>query len=298
MLKMVLGLCLACLVLNGCGRKNRSSNDEPAADTPTEIRKGFHEEKVTVQGSNRDYILYVPDSYTGSSSVPLLFSFHGFGGDMRDNYDSVKLNEIADANGFILVHPRGTVGNNGKRFWNITGQSGVYDLDFFDSMVSKITGEFSINSSKIYSTGISNGAYFSFVLACQRQDRIAAIAPVAGGMTNWTTTNCSHSEPVPVLEIHGDADRIVDYDNNVPDALEFWVDRNGTDTTATVTTIKDTANGDPAKVEQYIYANGTNGSIVKHLKIIGGGHRWPGSGDNNDLVTSQVVWDFVKEYSL
>lgn len=298
MFKMGLGLCLLGLVLVGCGRQNSSSNDESPADTTSEIRKGFHEETVTVQGTSRDYILYVPESYTGSSSVPLLFSFHGFGGDMRDNFDSVKFHEIADANGFILVHPRGTVGSNGKRFWNITGQVGVYDLDFFDSMLSKVTGEFSIDTTKVYSTGISNGAYFSFVLACLRQDKIAAIAPVAGGMTSWTTDNCSHSEPVPVLEIHGDADRIVDYDNNVPDALEFWVDRNGTATNATVTIIKDTANGDPAKVEQYIYGNGTDGSIVKHLKIIGGGHRWPGSGNNDDLETSQIVWDFVNDFSL
>lgn len=284
-------LIIAASILISCGKDSDSSGNAPAP-----IVKGKLPKSLTVEGTTRDYILYVPESYTGAPA-PLLFSFHGYGRDMQANYDSTEFYKLADSQGFLVIHPQG-VAVNGNRIWNTTNLPGVYDIPFFDSMLEATAAEYAVDANKVYSTGLSNGAYFSFVLACQRQSKVAAIAPVAGGMTTWTSNNCDHSEVVPVLEIHGDDDKVVNYDNNVPGVVDFWVTRNGASSTANVSKVKDTANGDPATVEKYTYANSTGTAVVEHLKIIGGRHRWPGGGDNDDIDASAAIWDFLKAHSL
>ena len=64
---------------------------------------------ITHGGMQRDYILYVPANYTGTSSVPLVFNFHGYGSNATDQMDYGDFRSVADTAGFILVHPMGTL---------------------------------------------------------------------------------------------------------------------------------------------------------------------------------------------
>lgn len=52
---------------------SKSDGPEPVPNVQT----GKVTKELIINGTTRDYIIYVPENYTGTSSVPLLLSFHG-----------------------------------------------------------------------------------------------------------------------------------------------------------------------------------------------------------------------------
>ena len=45
-----------------------------------EIQFGVNEYGITYQGLDRDFIVYIPESYSHESSSSVVFVYHGFGG--------------------------------------------------------------------------------------------------------------------------------------------------------------------------------------------------------------------------
>ena len=64
-------------------------------------------ENIFYDGNNREYIIYVPQTYSPSVSTPLLFAFHGGSGFANDfmNYEA-DFRSVSDTAGFILVYPQ------------------------------------------------------------------------------------------------------------------------------------------------------------------------------------------------
>jgi polyhydroxybutyrate depolymerase len=60
-------------------------------------------------GNAREYIVYIPASYDGSTSYPLLFSFHGGGGTSSDFINTNDMRPIADTAGFIAIYPQAAI---------------------------------------------------------------------------------------------------------------------------------------------------------------------------------------------
>ena len=119
---------------------------------------------ITHDGLEREYILYVPASYTGSDSVPLLFNFHAFGGFSQQQMAYGDFRSIADSAGFLVAHPQGT-GDDGQRIWNIGIDTLVVDdVGFTEAMIDSIDAEYNIDRDRIYATGHSMGAFFSIYL--------------------------------------------------------------------------------------------------------------------------------------
>ena len=126
--------------------------------------------------------------------------------------------KIADTANIIIVHPQGLLDYTGVTHWNL-GQSNVDDIGFLNSLYSYIVSIYNINLDKVYSTGMSNGGYMSYYLACNISDKIAAIASVTGSMGSFMQLNCNPTHPTPVMEIHGTADVIVPF-NNILNGIE------------------------------------------------------------------------------
>lgn len=83
-------------------------------------------------GMNRSYIIYIPDTYSSSDTVPLLLNFHGYTSNANEQMVYGDFRSIADENGFIVVHPEGSL-FNGATHWNVGGftiGSTVDDVDF------------------------------------------------------------------------------------------------------------------------------------------------------------------------
>ena len=138
-------------------------------------------------GIQRDYILYVPANYTGTAAVPLLLNFHGLTSNATQQMFYGDFRSIADTAGFIIVHPEGTLDNNGDTHFNVGwGASTVDDVAFSSALIDFISAQYNINQDRVYSTGMSNGGFMSFKLACELSNRIAGIASVTGSILPLT----------------------------------------------------------------------------------------------------------------
>ena len=196
-------------------------------------------------GITRDYILYVPNSYVTGNQVPLVFNFHGYTSNATQQMWYGDFRAIADTAGFIIVNPEGTLDNSGVTHWNVGwGGSTIDDIGFTSALIDSIAAEYSINQDRIYSTGMSNGGFMSYQLACELSDRIAAIASVTGSMNLGWFNSCNPSHPMPVMEIHGTLDQTIPYNagsftESATDIMDFWRGINNCNNTPIVTNIPD-----------------------------------------------------------
>jgi len=268
---------------------------------------------VNVNGTNRTYRLYVPTIYNGSTAVPIVFNFHGYGSNSTQQEAYGEFRPIADTANFILVHPQGlTV--NGSTGWNNFGAPGAAnaDMDFVDKMITDLSATYNIDANRIYSTGMSNGGFMSYDLACFMSSRFAAIASVTGSMLQSHKQACNSGHPMPVMQIHGTADAVVTYAGtaggfgvtHIDSLVKFWVDFNHCSTTPAFTALPNINTADNCTAEHYVYSGGTNGSTVEFYKIINGGHTWPGAiyqvngNTNMDFSASKEIWRFFSKYRL
>ena len=273
------------------------------AFSQTTVSSGFNH-----NGIDREYRIYIPASYQEDEPAPLVFNLHGYGSNNIEQELYSQLGLVADTAGFLLVHPNGTLDITGTNHWNTFGTSTVDDVGFLSDLIDTIAANYNVDLQRVYSTGMSNGGFMSFSLACQLSNRIAAIASVTGTMTNFNLNACVPERTVPIMQIHGTADATVPYDGNflftdVQTLLNFWINYNQTNTEALVTFLPDIDPNDGSTAEHYLYGNGLNGSVVEHYKIIGGGHSWPGAPininiTNMDFSASAEIWRFFKQYDL
>ena len=266
---------------------------------------------IVHEGIQRDYILYIPAIYDASEDVPLVLNFHGYGTNANQQMFYGDFRDIADTEGFILVHPQGT-SLNGSQYWNVgsPGSSGipVDDVGFIEALIDELANSYTINLDRVYATGMSNVGFMSFLLACQLSEKIAAIASVTGSMTFDTYDNCNAQHPTPILQIHGTSDNIVPYNGNtgslsIDDVISYWVNYNNCDTNPTITTFPDLDPSDGSIVEHIVYTDGDNASTTELMKVIGGGHTWPGSvfilpGINQDINASMEIWQFFSRFDI
>lgn len=133
----------------------------------------FVPRNVRLLSQDRTYHLRIPSTYDPNRKYPLIFRWHGAGG----NASSGGLNiEYSAGNDAIIVSADGL--NN---FWDVYTADSV-DLRFFDAMLKTISNQYCIDSHRIFSYGFSVGGTLSNSLACQRSDVLRASAAVASGL--------------------------------------------------------------------------------------------------------------------
>lgn len=259
-------------------------------------------------GLNRTYRLYVPNSYNPAEAAPLVINLHGYGSNNIEQEAYGDFRPVADTAGFLVVHPNGTPDNFNIMHWNTFGTSNVDDVGFLSALIDTLSTDYNVDVKRVFSTGMSNGGFMSFSLACSLSNRIAAIASVTGSNTSVQLNTCSPERPVPIMQIHGTADATVPYEGNalfvsVQAVLDFWVGHNNCSATPIITEVPDIDPNDGCTAEQYLYPYGDNGSVVEHYKILGGGHSWPGAPininvTNMDFSASEEIWRFFSQYDL
>jgi polyhydroxybutyrate depolymerase len=265
---------------------------------------------ITHDGLTRNYILYVPANYSGTEAVPLLFNFHGYTSNAYDQMWYGDFRGIADTAGFLIIHPQGTEDGTGTTHFNVGwGGSTVDDVGFTAALIDSISAEYNINQDRVYSTGMSNGGFMSFKLACELSDRIAGIASVTGSILPATLNNCNASHSTPIMQIHGTSDATVPYGGGagwtepIVSLVDYWAGFNNCDLTAVVTNMPDINTSDGTTVEKFSYLNGDNCTEVIHYKVANGSHTWPGTafssaGTNHDIDASVEVWNFLSKYDI
>jgi polyhydroxybutyrate depolymerase len=266
---------------------------------------------IQYDGLERSYILYVPAIYEPEGmEVPLVFNFHGYTSTANEQMFYGDFRGIADTANFLVVHPMGTEDNSGITHWNVGwGGSTVDDIGFTNALLDTLLANYQINEERVYSTGMSNGGFMSYELACELSERIAAIASVTGTMNAGRFASCNSSHPMPVMEIHGTADATVPYNGanwieGTEEVVAFWADFNNLNQEPTITNVPNTNTNDGSTVERWVYtAQGVSGVEVELFKILAGAHTWPGSifafpGTNYDINASQEIWRFFSRYDI
>ena len=201
--KIFSALCVV-IFLSSCGGGGGSSSPitpPPVTQNPSGLACASYQTNTrkcsfTHNGVLREYYVYTPSSYTPSSNAPLLFIFHGYGSSATNILFYSDFQDRAEQDGFILVYPQGSL-LNGVTHWNVGGWtigSTVDDVGFTEDVIDIITSEYYINTDRIYSTGMSNGGYMSYGLACN-SSKFAAIASVTGSMTPEIDNNCAPDHP-------------------------------------------------------------------------------------------------------
>ncbi|MEM7372115.1 MAG: PHB depolymerase family esterase [Bacteroidota bacterium] len=268
-------------------------------------------ESIWHDGSERTYIIYVPESYSPSEPAPLVFNLHGYTGNGQQQMGYGDFRPIADTAGFLLVHPTGLRDGSGLTHWNADWGTGVNDINFFDVLIDSLATNYNVDERRIYSTGMSNGGYMSYTLICRLSDRIAAAASVTGSMTIWQITNasgCTPDRPKPVMQIHGTADNVVPYSGNtwsagIENVLQYWINHNHCDLMPDISSVPNSSTNDASTVQHLVNANGDNGVEVEFYKVFNGGHTWPGSSvisgvTNQDFDASEKIWQFFSRYDI
>ena len=254
-------------------------------------------------GLNREYVLHVPNYYNGNSPVPLVFNFHGGSGTATGQIYLSEMDKVADTAGFIVAYPQGSILFDGSSYWNsmiaTEGSKGTADdIGFISFLIDEISSNYNIDLEKVYACGYSNGGDLSISLACYLSDKISAAASVSGLMSLESDSLCQPQENTGIFLINGTADNsrpyngINDYYLSVENALEFWSNHHGSDSTI----IKNFADNNDNNIEHYKYLDLNGQSYLEHYKIINGGHDWfELSVDDKNI--DQVIWQFFSNMS-
>lgn len=271
-------------------------------------------DSIPFGGYDRTFLVHLPTGYTGTTDLPLIIAMHGGFGNAYNMQNQSQLSVKADAENFIVVYPEGLEGGGlGISSWNAgwccgwASNNNIDDVGFINALLDTLIVQYSIDTSRIYATGMSNGGFMAYRLACELSDRIAAIAPVAASMS---MTTCTPQRPVPIISFHSYLDTNVPYDGGVGSGtsghynspqdsiLNAWSAMNACSTT----------NDTVINNSQFLHRKWSNCDCeteIEQYVTQDGGHSWPGGnqtvfGDpvSNFINANDLMWPFFQQYSL
>jgi polyhydroxybutyrate depolymerase len=270
-----------------------------ASVAPAAIAPGSYVRNLEFGGVERNYRLHVPTGYDGTRDVPLLVNVHGFTSNAEQQEVISEAVPLADAHGFVVVHPNG-IGNA----WNAgtcCGNGNVDDVGFLRTVIEDVAGQARIDRRRIYVTGLSNGGAMSHRMACEAADLVAAVAPMAFPIAYEPITDCQPSRPIAVLSGFGLTDTLVSYEGgqfgSAAGTFARWKELNGCSGAVPDVTV---VTGD-SRCETYTQcAEGVEASLcsVYANSLIGTPFEGHVLYFNPDLDLSQVIWDFVSRFEL
>lgn len=269
--------------------------------------------KLTHDGLEREYFVHLPSNYEAGVSMPLVINMHGYGSSWIEQMIYSNFNNVANANDFIVVYPQGLNDLTGTPHFNAYfSPSAIDDVGFISQLIDQLYTDYNIDLSRVYSTGMSNGGFMSYRLACELPERIAAIASVTGGMLQIQANNCNPGRPIPTMQIHGTDDETVPFvyepnpaaiGDGIDDVVGYWVTNNGCEAVPDTTAIEDIVMTDATTASLLTWDECETGADVHFYIIDGGGHTWPGAfpipsfgNTNGDFSASQVVWEFFSRF--
>lgn len=270
-------------------------------------------DSLVVGALQRTYTLRLPSSYDGTP-LPLVIAMHGGFGSGAQLESQCGLTAKAEAEGFAVVYPDGYRSPINIRTWNAGGCCGyamnntIDDVGFISALLDTLIATFAVDTQRIYATGMSNGGFMSYRLACELSDRIAAIAPVSASMT---IAECEPARPVPVLAMHSYLDTSVPYLGGVGDGVSDHYN-SPQDSVATAfalhancAVLNDTIQNDAELTVVRWHQCDCQQEMLLYMTR-DGGHSWPGGTQTTGfadppsqvIVANDLLWDFFSQYTL
>jgi len=277
---------------------------EEAQDVPTrpDPTYGLSTQLVWHAGITREYLLFVPSSYTGEEAFPLVLNFHGGSGNATSQQWTSDMRELSESEGFLLVYPEGEELEAGSTHWNPIpptpeSKSTTDDFGFVAAIIDQMAEGYLVDEGRVYATGYSNGAGMSYGLLCYLSDRIAAAAPVSGSMYVMMSEGCEATQPKAVAIFNGTQDYERPYEGldgwflPVETAVDFWLNHNGINGAPLV----ESFDAQGFTMERRLYTGGS--ANVALYKAIGGGHDWF-DVDIEGANLDRIIWDFLSAHDI
>ena len=271
--------------------------------------------QITSSGTTRTYEMHRPARLEGPS--PLVIMLHGGGGNGQNGAMMTGFNALAEKEGFTVVYPDGS-GRRKLLTWNAghccayAMEEDVDDVRFLSDLIDDLVARGVADPSRVYITGMSNGAMMTYRAGRELSGKVAAIAPVVGAMFG---DEPPAANPVPALIITGAKDshvpaaggyaesarRIGGQPGDRPyasaaDAYAYWLNSNGCQG----------KNKRRATGVYDLYEGRGCRAAVQWYVIKDGGHAWPGGRKGSrrgdapvpDFDASDVIWNFFERQTL
>jgi polyhydroxybutyrate depolymerase len=238
------------------------------------------------EDTQREYLLFVPPDYDGTTAAPLTIGFHGYNGTKEDAAAVSQFGEKGPARGYIVVMPDGS---GEPQSWNFAGDNPPHDFAFVDALLEDLTERLCVDEDRIYAGGFSAGSAFAGFLACREPYWFAAVSMVGA----FVPSGCPAEEAPAVLAIHGTADPGVPYTGGgftnippAPDTLDFYRDQLECDATP----VEDQPY---ANVQRKAYTGCARDTEAVLYSVVGGGHDWP----RDDFSATDTILDFDDQHA-
>lgn len=287
---------------------NGGSDDDATNDSLSSSLTAVEYGTFTDGGLQRDYIYYHPS--TAPANCPLIFVVHGYGGSAQDIMNYSEFNSVADDFGFAVCYLQGIEDSFGNTFFNVgydfQNNETVDDVAYVENLSTYLRSTNSLDSTRVFCTGLSNGGDFCYLLACEASETFRAVAPVAGMIMQEILDACNPTNQVSIFEIHGTNDNVTywngDPNNNdnwgaypsIPATIDYWVNEFGLQLQSTVN-LPNIVTNDGSTVTADKYGLPDFCPQVWLYTVDGGGHDWPGAWGNMDIDVSREIWHFFDE---
>lgn len=184
-------------------------------DLPGEFKKI----EIVVDGYNREYFLYIPQTIKENPS--LVLSLHGItdSGEVARAFCGYKLDEYAEEKGFIVAYPSGFAGA-----WNVlrkvrdqgipmtyTGINEINDVKFLKTIIDELKVKYSCQS--VYMMGYSNGGQMTARMLVQAPEYLDGSMIMCSNLPirEKTKVNYDNVDIKPIIFVHGKDDPIIPY---------------------------------------------------------------------------------------
>jgi polyhydroxybutyrate depolymerase len=275
---------------------------------------------TTPDGRTRTYTLYVPQTLPATTAVPLLIGLHGRGG-RGTSFETISgFDALADQYSFITVYPDGfTPPGPRNQSWNggyccaAAVAQNIDDVTFIRQLITALMAPQGIDARRIYVAGHSNGAIFGYRLGCELSDVVTAVGVQSGSLG---VSPCKPARPVPLLHIHGTADRQAPIGGGVSALFPGGVNQRAAlssvqeyaaaiGATSAPTTAVRPSNSD---VSSSTWTGSSPLAVVEYIVVTGATHAWMGHpqaasqdaiiGKPYDKLDSTLeIWSFVSSFS-
>ena len=210
-----------------------------------------------VDGETR-YALVFATPMDTAGKRPVVFAFHGRGDDMEGFQYTFLHKAWPEA---ITIYFQGLPAErDGLNAWQAeTGLDNDRDLKLVDTALASLREKFSVDDRRVYATGFSNGANFTYLLWAERPQLFAAYAPVAGRLR----PSVQPKQPKPILHIGGTQDASIRFADQL-EAIETAKRVDGAN-----------GSGAPCGSGCTIYGSGSATPVMTWIHP--GGHTYPNS---------------------